>query len=164
MKRKSWLDIGIAVGILTATLTAPMVTYASSILDEVTSLETTLDYAEDTSYSLLRGNNLAYGTVKITRLASNEIAIYGLTQCHHECDDVYLYLYLEQKVDGSYSTYRTYEYESHDAEDLEVSLNVAVPSGHYYRVRGYHAARDGSKESTSTLTQGVWIGTTSASG
>ena len=36
-------------------------------------------------------------------------------------------------------------------------FNVIVPSGTYYRVRGYHAAKDGSKESTSTLTQGILI-------
>ena len=34
------------------------------------------------------------------------------------------------------------------------TIDVAVPSGTYYRVRGYHAAsQSGTKESTSTLTQ-----------
>ena len=36
-------------------------------LDKVTSEETTEDYAEDTSYSRLKGNNLNYGTVKVQK-------------------------------------------------------------------------------------------------
>ncbi len=41
---------------------------------------------------------------------------------------------------------------------LSKTIDVIVPSGTYYRVRGYHAAsNDGLKESTSTLTQGIMI-------
>ena len=60
-------------------------------LDKVTSEETTENYAEDTSYSRLKGNNLNFGTVKVQKISSNEIGIYGLTQCHH---DVILYIYI----------------------------------------------------------------------
>lgn len=126
-----------------------------SIMDE---LETSADYAEDTSYSLLRGNHLNFGTVKVQRISSNEIGIYGVTQCHHACDKVYLSLYLERKVNGSYGTYKYWEFTADDATSLSRGINVIVPSGTYYRVRGYHAAKDGTiKESTSTLTQGILI-------
>lgn len=153
-KRK--LGMGLAVGIIALMMsTSSVVIHASSILDEVT--ETTKDYAEDTSYSLLRGVNLNYGSAKIQRLSSNEIAIYGLTQCHHTCDKVYLSLYLERKVNGSYGTYKYWEFTADNATSLSRGLNVAVPSGTYYRVRGYHAAKDGSKESTSTLTSGILV-------
>lgn len=152
------LSVGIVTGILSTVVCVPTAVWADGLLETVTPLETTADYAEDTSYSLLRGNNLASGTTKITKLSSNEINIYGLTQCHHECDNVYLELYLEQKVDGSYGTYQIWQFEDEDVTSLEISMNVAVPSGHYYRVRGYHAAKDGSKESTSTLTSGIWVG------
>ena len=38
------------------------------------------------------------------------------------------------------------------------TIDVAVPSGTYYRVRGYHAAsQSGTKESTSTLTSGIMV-------
>ena len=136
------------------TLTAVPV-QASSILDKVTSEETTEDHAEDTSYSLLKGNNLNYGNVKVQRISSNEIGIHGLTQCHHACDTVYLSLYLERKVNGSYGTYKYWEFTADNVTSLSKELVVIVPSGTYYRVRGYHAAKDGSKESTSTLTQGI---------
>ena len=130
---------------------------ASSILEKVTSEETTEDYAEDTSYSRLKGNNLNFGTVKVQKISSNEIGIYGLTQCHHDCDTVYLSLYLERKVNGNYGTYKYWEFTANNTSSLSRGIHIIVPSGTYYRVRGYHAAKDGSKESTTTLTQGILI-------
>ncbi len=120
-------------------------------------LETDLDFAEDTTYSVLRGTNLNYGTSKISKLASNKVAIAGVTQCHHNCAKVYLELYLERKVNGTYSTYKSWSFTTDNASHLTKSLEVIVPSGYYYRVRGYHAAKDGSKESTTTLTSGILV-------
>ena len=154
---KRILRIGLAAGILASVTLTSVSVQASSILDKVTSEETTEDFAEDTSYSLLKGNNLSSGTVKVQRLSSNEIGIYGLTQCHHTCDTVYLSLFLERKVNGSYGTYKFWEFTANDVSSLSKSISVIVPSGTYYRVRGYHAAKDGSKESTSTLTSGIMI-------
>ena len=107
---------------------------------------------------MLRGTNLNLGSVKIQRMASNEIGIYGLTQCHKKCSKVYLYLYLERKSDGSYYTYKYWKFNASNVTSLSKTLNVAVPSGTYYRVRGYHAASNGGlKESTSTLTSGIMM-------
>lgn len=142
---------------MSVTTTIPASVQASSILDEVTDTETTEDFAEDTSYSLLRGVNLNYGTVKIQKLSSSEVSIYGLTQCHRACDTVYLSIYLERKVDGSYATYKSWNFTTDNATSLSRSMRVLVPSGAYYRVRGYHAAKDGSKESTTTLTSGILV-------
>lgn len=151
------LGIGLAIGLMASFTIGSTSVQASSILDKVTSEETTKDYAEDTSYSRTKGNNLNLGSVKIQKISSNEIGIYGLTQCHHVCDTVYLYLYLERKVDGSYGTYKYWRFEANDVSSLSRGINVIVPSGTYYRVRGYHAAKDGSKESTTTLTSGILI-------
>ena len=131
---------------------------AASLLDEVTPLETDADFAEDTSYSLLRGNNLSFGTTQIKKLTSNKVNVYGLTQGHRLCDTMYLSLYLERKVDGVYSTYKSWDFTKNDVTALDQSINVIVPSGYYYRVRGYHAAKEGGvKESTTTLTNGILI-------
>ena len=154
---KKILGLGLAAGLLASVTVTSVPVQASSILDKVTSEETTEDHAEDTSYSLLKGNNLNYGNVKIQKISSNEIAISGVTQCHHICDTVYLSLYLERKVNGSYGTYKYWNFTADNVTSLSRGLNVAVPSGTYYRVRGYHAAKDGSKESTSTLTSGILI-------
>ena len=50
--------------------------------------DTNEDYAEDTTYSVLRGNNLSFGTTTIKKLASNKVIITGITQCHHTCSKV----------------------------------------------------------------------------
>lgn len=119
--------------------------------------DTDADYAEDTTYSVLRGNNLNFGTTTIKKLASNKVIITGITQCHHTCSKVYLSIYLERKVNGSYSTYKSWDFTASNATNLTRDITVIVPSGSYYRVRGYHAAKDGSKESTTTLTSGILV-------
>ena len=131
---------------------------AASLLEEVMPLETEADFAKDTSYGLLRGNNLNFGTTQITKLASNKINVYGLTQGHRLCDTMYLSLYLERKVNGVYSTYKSWDFTKNNVTALDQSINVIVPSGYYYRVRGYHAAKEGGvKESTTTLTSGILV-------
>lgn len=162
---KKMLGIALASGMLISNAVFTVAAEPISILDEVsvsdeeiTDEETTEDFSEDTSYNIMRSNNLNFGTMKIQKISSNEIAINGLTQCHHKCKKVYLYIYLERKVNGSYGTYKSWKYEASNVTNLQRVLNVAVPSGTYYRVRGYHAASDGGdKESTSTLTQGILV-------
>ena len=139
---KKIFGIGLAVGLSVGMSIAPVYADTISILDEITDEET----------------NLSFGNVKIQRVASNEIVIYGLTACHKKCSKVYLSLYLERKVNGSYGTYKYWNFTANNTDELEKTIDVAVPSGTYYRVRGYHAAsQSGTKESTSTLTQGIMV-------
>ena len=131
---------------------------AESLTDDFSvETDTDADYAEDTTYSVLRGNNLNFGTTTIKKLASNKVIITGITQCHHVCDKVYLDVYLERKVNGTYSTYKNWSFTASNASNLVKDIKVIVPSGYYYRVRGYHAAKDGSKESAKTLTSGILV-------
>lgn len=131
---------------------------AASLLDEVTPLETDADFAEDTGYGLMRGNYLNFGTTQIKKLSSNEINIYGLTQGHVFCDTIYLSLYLERKVNGTYTTYKSWDFTGKNVPSLDRSINVIVPRGYYYRVRGYHAAKEGRiRESATTMTSGVLV-------
>ena len=155
---KKILGITLAVGLFVGVSTASVYADTISILDEITEEETTEDYAEDTSTILARSSNLNLGNAKIRRVASNEIVIYGLTQCHKKCSKVYLSLYLERKVNGSYGTYKYWNFTANNVTSLSKEIDVAVPSGTYYRVRGYHAASNaGVKESTSTLTSGIMV-------
>ncbi len=161
--RKMFVKVA-AVAAVTVAMLMPASVQASSIMEQVTSEETTEDEAEDTQYSRLRGSDLNFGSVKISKLSDHEVGIYGLTQGHHVCDKLFLSLYLERKVDGVYSTYAYWHYTAEDASSLEKSFGVLVPSGYYYRVRGYHAAADldaNTKEAASTLTQGIWVGSSS---
>ena len=160
---KKLLGLLMAVGLSVGMSVTPVLAETTSILDavadqELTDEETTADFAEDTSYSLLRGTNLNFGNVKIQRVNSGELAIYGVTQCHKKCSKLYLSLFLERKVNGNYGTYKYWEFTGNNATSLSRTIDVIVPSGTYYRVRGYHAAsNDGLKESTSTLTSGIMI-------
>lgn len=155
---KKILGISLAVGLSVSMGIVPIYADSISILDEITDEETTEDYSEDTSTILARSSYLHLGNVKIQRVSSNEIAIYGLTQCHKKCSKVYLSLFLERKVNGSYGTYKIWEFTAKNASSLSKEIDVAVPSGTYYRVRGYHAAsQSGTKESTSALTQGIMV-------
>lgn len=146
----------LALAISTCTISSyPVIASDDS---EITNEETTEDHAEDTSYSRLRGNNLNFGTTEITKLSSDEVNLYGLTQCHRICSKVYLDISLERKINGVYSTYKSWEFTDTNTSNLSKSINVLVPSGYYYRVSGYHAATDGGiKESTTTLTSGIKV-------
>ena len=95
MKKGFWHKavVMILAGMLAVLSVTPV--SAASLLDEVKPLETEADFAEDTSYVLLRGNNLSFGNAKITKLASNKVNIFGLTQGIRNCDTMYLSLYLE---------------------------------------------------------------------
>ena len=162
-RRKKLLGLLMAVGVSVSMGVTPVLAETTSILDEIseeelTDEETTEDYAEDTSYSMLRGTNLNLGNVKIQKVSNHEVTIFGSTQCHKKCAKVYLSLFLERKVNGSYGSYMTFEYTSINVTCLDRGLYILVPSGSYYRVRGYHAASNGGlKESTSTLTSGIMI-------
>lgn len=170
VKKKNWKKLMVAAltaGIIAGnsqTVFATSDNLMDSVLseetdsDEITSEETTEDYAEDISYSYLRGTNLNFGSLKIQKIASNEISIYGLTQCHKSVAK-YICIYIWScKVNGSYGTYKYWKFTGDNATHLEKELDVAVPSGTYYRVRGYHAASNGGlKESTSTLTSGIMV-------
>lgn len=170
---KKILGIGLAIAVSLSTSTAPVLAETLNITDdvanrevtndendddEITDEETTEEWSEDTSYNMMRSNNLNYGNMKIQKLSSTKIAINGMTQCHRECAKVYLYIYLERKVKGSYGTYKYWKFDASNVSNLTKVLTVVVPSGTYYRVRGYHAASNGGvKESTSTLTQGIKV-------
>ena len=160
---KKLLGLLMAVGLSVGMSVTPVLAETTSILDavaeeELTEEETTEDFAEDTEYYPARSTNLNCGNVKIQKVNSGELAIYGLTQCHKKCSKVYLSLFLERKINGGYSTYKVWEFTGKNVTSLSRTIDVIVPSGTYYRVRGYHAASNGGlKESTSTLTSGIMI-------
>ena len=110
------------------------------------------------STEAVRGTYLSEGTAEISKLSSDEVHLLGVTDCVRTSDKVYLYLYLEQKVNGAYGTYRTWKFTKQNADALAKGIDVLVPSGYYYRLRGYHAAEcNGTKESVGTCTSGVWV-------
>lgn len=159
MKKKSMKKVmAISIAALSLCVSSPAFASSGSILERLPGTETEADTAEDTNSPLTRGNHLSFGQTKISKLSSHEVNLYGLSQCHHVCDKVYLTMALEWKVNGEYGTYKIWDLTKENATSFSRSYNVIVPSGHYYRLRGYHAAYDGGvRESTSTLTQGILV-------
>lgn len=90
---KKILGISLAVSLSVGMSIAPVYADTISILDEITDEETTEDFAEDTSTILARSSYLNLGNVKIQKISSNEISIFGLTDCHKKCSKVYLSLF-----------------------------------------------------------------------
>ena len=128
---KKLLGLLMAVGLSVGMSVTPVLAETTSILDEITDEETTEDFSEDTEYYPARSTNLNFGTVKIQKVNSGELAIYGLTQCHKKCSKVYLSLFLERKVNGSYSTYKVWEFTGKNVTSLSRTIDVIVPSGTY---------------------------------
>lgn len=164
MKKKMLMKSG--VGVIAAVCivfgVSQYAVQASSLMERVDAMteeETDQNYSEDTSKPRTRSNHLNYGNVGIKEVSNTECYAEGRTQAYHDCDKLFLDLALEQKSNGSYSTYKSWSYIGLNVSSLTKGFNVLVPKNHYYRVRGYHAAQDsGVRESTSTLTKGIWIG------
>ena len=92
---KRILGIGLAMGVLTSVTVTSVPVQASSILDKVTSEETTEDYAEDTSYSRLKGNNLnKFRREKLGFIGLEKIDLYELEEKFIKETDIYNYLFL----------------------------------------------------------------------
>lgn len=117
------------------------------------------NFAKDIQYGMAGGDIFNYGSTTITKRSVNKIGIQGTTMAHRTCDELYLYLYLERKVNGSYGTYKYWRYTDTNLYELSKSLSVIVPKGYYYRIRGYHSAVYGdTKETRTMLTDGIYIG------
>lgn len=113
----------------------------------------------DTSEVIQRGAYLASGTTKLTDKGNCKVGIYGCTSAYQDCDTLYLDIYLERSADGeSWYYYDSWSYTATQVSSLSKSFTRTVPGQYYYRLRGYHAAKEGSvKESTSTMTSGLYI-------
>lgn len=113
----------------------------------------------DIAYALQKGAYLSSGGLKLVNNGGGKISIYGDTTATRVCDKLYLDIYLERSTNGrNFYSYLSWEYTSSNAASLAKSFDKTVPKGYYYRLRGYHAAKEGGvKESTSTVTSGKWI-------
>lgn len=124
------------------------------------SLLTTESSAQDTKTILTRGNYLASGGAEIANLGNRVVGISGSTTCHVTCDTVICNMYLEQYNEET-DVWNSYEYWN--SSDTNVYKNTVyyeqkVEGGHWYRVAGGHIAiKNGSIESTTTTTDGIWI-------
>lgn len=165
--RRRWLKLGglLIIAIIVMCGFSPEI-YAESekevmeievpVYHDLTETETEVsDYAQ----VLQKGAYLSGGSVKLVDKGSGKISIYGSTNGYQRCDTVYLNIYLERSTNGrNFYSYLSWEYSASNVSSLSKSFTKSVPKGYYYRLRGYHAAKEGGvKESTSTMTNGLYI-------
>ncbi|MDO5337366.1 MAG: hypothetical protein Q4E89_07900 [Eubacteriales bacterium] len=153
----AWNVLGILA--ILSVIIIPTSVKADSLMDVIyTDEETTEDFSKAYSTPKARGAYLAYGVGQITKLSDMKLNVYGETAAAR---DSYLTLemYLERKQDGSYYTYKMWEFYREDAPLLTASINVLVPTGTFYRLSTYHAAKNGvTRESTGATTYGIYMG------
>lgn len=117
------------------------------------------DFSEAYNTPLARGNYLSFGYASIKKESSDEVVVYGTTQGNATCDLIGLSMVLERKVDGSYTSYKNWDFYEENVYELTKAMYVLVPKESFYRLRTYHSAKVGvTKESTSVLTKGIYIG------
>ena len=165
--RRRWLKLGglLIIAIIVMCGFSPEI-YAESekevmeievpVYHDLTETETEVsDYAQ----VLQKDAYLSGGSVKLVDKGSGKISIYGSTNGYQRCDTVYLNIYLERSTNGrNFYSYLSWEYSASNVSSLSKSFTKSVPKGYYYRLRGYHAAKEGGvKESTSTTTSGLYI-------
>jgi hypothetical protein len=127
-----------------------------SLVDDVESLS-------DIAYPKARGSHLNMGMVEIAKKNSTRAYVSGSTQALHACPEVYLDIYVDKynKSTGEWDQWRYWEFKAENVEYLTKSLEIIVPSGNYFSVRGYHSCiHDDVMETIETQTDGLYIGTT----
>lgn len=119
----------------------------------------TVTEVSDSAQVLQKGAYLSGGTIKLVNKGNGKISIYGSTNGYQKCDKAYLDIYLERSTNGKvFNSYLSWEYTASNVGSLSQSFTKTVPTGYYYRLRGYHAMQEGGvRESTSTVTSGKWI-------
>ena len=124
------------------------------------SLLTTDSVVEDTTSILTRGNILNSGTAQLSNMGDRKLGIAGSTACHVVCDTVICNMYLEQldEETGIWNSYESWNSSNTNVYSNTVCYEYEVEGGHWYRLGGGHIAIKGSTiESTTTMTDGIWV-------
>lgn len=113
----------------------------------------------DTTTVRTRGNFLDHGTVLMSKVSPTRILVTGITAAHVQCDKLGVGLYLERCTDGkNYGNYRHWYFWLENVDTHTETLELIVPTGYWYRLRGSHVAIEGENgESVTTLTDGLYM-------
>lgn len=121
------------------------------------SLLTNEKEVSDTSQILTRGNLLNFGYASCVDAGGGQVTAGGTTVAHKTCDKLSISITLQKKVGGTWTNYKIWNASKTVASSFTKSYTVNVEGGYYYRVKGAHMAELGYKESTTTITDGIWI-------
>ncbi len=105
------------------------------------------------------GTYLASGVSYIKNEGNGVVYIGADTDCYSTCSAVSVTLYLQRLVNGSWQTISSRSHTSHNTFFLSYGLPLAVKTGYYYRVTASHSVtHNGVTESTTTTTNGIYVG------
>lgn len=115
-----------------------------------------------------RGNYLSSAMLNISNKGYGEIGILAMTLCHKPVKKIRMNLYLDRWDENKESWVQvdyynfTYEYKEGDEDLTDVTESFSVfglPTGCYYRLRGFHAVFpfEGGSESQGPVTDGILI-------
>lgn len=104
------------------------------------------------------GTYLSNGAASITDKGNGVVYISGETSCYRYSDEVYVEIFLEKLSNGSWSTLKTQSGIAYNTYFVSTTVSFTVSKGYYYRVKGIHYAKKGSKmESVTTCTNGIYV-------
>ena len=115
-----------------------------------------------------RGNYISSSYLNISNKGYGEIGIYASTLCHKPVKKIRMNVYLDRWDDKEQEWFQvdyynfTYEYKEGDEDLTAVSESFSVlglPTGCYYRLRGFHSVIpfEGGSESQGPVTDGILI-------
>lgn len=122
-----------------------------------------VDSVSDIRYRFVRNGHLNYGYVELQKVSSTRAGIIATTQAHHICPQIHMDIYVDiyNTDTGTWSQWRYWEYSTTNSQHLTKNMEIIVPSGNYFSVRGYHSCIHGNvMETAETMTDGLYIGTT----
>ena len=132
-------------------------------------ISTNPNYAEARGSSLInKGSNennryvgedglaIVHANSSIKKVSSSSIKVSATTDCNIVADMISVTMRVQRWKDNQWKTYTSFTVTQYDASESNITRNVNVPSGYYYRVRVVHlAVTSHSSVSVTTITSGV---------
>ncbi|MCC8100879.1 MAG: DUF6147 family protein [Clostridiales bacterium] len=124
-----------------------------SLLTEETEVSTMV-------YPKARWSYLSNGTGSMTVTGTRTIRLSGSTTASQSVDVIYVNMYLQRLVNGTWCTYyvgtKITKYDAYFVSSTETG--ISVEGGYYYRAIGSHVVSENGKiESASSYTNGIWV-------
>lgn len=94
---------------------------------------------------------------RIQDQGNGSVEIYGYTQCNRICDKVVVKLVLQRYTGSSWVDVASYTFTDYDTDYVDGGKVVSVERGEYYRVKSYHYAYDVISDSTTAITDEIYV-------
>lgn len=123
------------------------------------SLLTTDTSAEAIAQHLTRGTYLSNGSSYLQNCGNGVLFISGETNCYRLSSSIQVTLFVERLVNGNWESVSQHTYTNSNDYKVSGGYYLTVSKGYYYRVVGSHSASaNGVYESSTSRTNGIWVG------